>query len=524
MYQSVRSLILSAALSAAVGGATAASEAVGPVALTDGDGREVVIRNFEERPATVIVFLSSRCAATERMLDAISRLYEKYRLREVLYVGVCSGGVESADELQEFAHKRGLIFAVYQDVDSKVAEQMEVRATPEVRLLNREGQLVYRGGLDQDSGVAGLETAIRQILSGAAVDVASVPAKGTPIDQPGAPIQRVDPYGAPAFSSELIFDHLPGVPAHHCSTITEAPNGDLLCLWYGGSYESADDQKLILSRRRPGERVWSEAEVLVENHRTPPGNAVIFVDGRGRLQIVWGRMDSTRPIRRGGGWGKCRLFVRTSTDSGQSWSEDRPLQTNNDPTAADGVFGVPRNPPAKLADGTMILSMEGHGGGVFLLSSSGGETWVRGGTAAKGSQPAVIQRRDGSLLTLMRSYPRITSAMSADGGKTWSPTTETALRNPGSGISMVQLANGHLVLVFNDSTTDRTPLSLVRSTDEGRTWGQPMHLESNPGEYSYPCVIQTADGRIHVTYTFRRYTIKHVELNEDWIVQLERPN
>jgi predicted neuraminidase len=89
---------------------------------------------------------------------------------------------------------------------------------------------------------------------------------------------------------------------------------------------------------------------------------------------------------------------------------------------------------------------------------------------------------------------------------------------------MTRLGNGHLVLVFNDSETDRTPLSICRSLDEGKSWESPLQLESNPGEYSYPCVIQTSDGKIHVSYTFRRYSIKHVEMNEDWLVRFERPD
>jgi predicted neuraminidase len=89
---------------------------------------------------------------------------------------------------------------------------------------------------------------------------------------------------------------------------------------------------------------------------------------------------------------------------------------------------------------------------------------------------------------------------------------------------MTKLANGHLVLVFNDSQTSRTPLSICRSLDEGRTWEKPLNLETNPGEYSYPCIIQSSDGKIQITYTYRRYAIKHVELNEEWLVHLQRPN
>ena len=499
-------------------------ELAGPVRLIGRDDREILVSNYDERPATAFVFLSSRCAATERSIESINALYQKYRLRDVLYVGVCANDIETAAELQTFARQRGMIFSIDRDPEGAASERLGVQATPGVCLLDREGRLVFRGGLDSEEGRAALESAIRQLLRGKSIEVASVPAAGTPIRTPGPRIDRTDPYGAPSFASELVFATIPGAPAHHCSTITEAPNGDLLCVWYGGSYESADDQTLFVSRRKRGQRLWTTPRPLLSNLSMPPGNAVVFVDGHKRVQIVWCRMEATRPIRRGSGWGQCRLFARTSNDNGESWSEDRMLLSDDDGAANEGVYGVPRNPPLTLANGTMVLPLEGDGGGLFLLSSDGGETWTRGGTAADGSQPTLAERADGSLLTLMRNRPNTTVATSMDGGLTWSATEPTELANPGSGISMVQLANQHLVLVFNNSAVERTPLSIVRSTDEGRTWEPPLNLESNPGEYSYPCIIQSADGQIHLTYTFRRYSIKHVEMNEDWLTKLSRPN
>jgi predicted neuraminidase len=91
---------------------------------------------------------------------------------------------------------------------------------------------------------------------------------------------------------------------------------------------------------------------------------------------------------------------------------------------------------------------------------------------------------------------------------------------------MTRLKNGHLLLVFNDQDKfdGRTPLHIALSTDEGRTWGKPLILETNPGEYSYPSIFQSADGMIHIIYTFRRYSIKHVEMNEDWITHFDRPD
>jgi predicted neuraminidase len=71
--------------------------------------------------------------------------------------------------------------------------------------------------------------------------------------------------------------------------------------------------------------------------------------------------------------------------------------------------------------------------------------------------------------------------------------------------------------VYNDSPQNwgpRTPLCLALSEDEGRSWQEELRLEQGPGEYSYPAIIQTSDGRLHVTYTWRRERIKHVVIGE----------
>jgi len=57
-----------------------------------------------------------------------------------------------------------------------------------------------------------------------------------------------------------------------------------------------------------------------------------------------------------------------------------------------------------------------------------------------------------------------------------------------------------------------TPLSVAVSPD-GRQWEVKLDLETNPGEYSYPAVIQTSDATVHITYTYLRKSIKHVILD-----------
>ena len=90
---------------------------------------------------------------------------------------------------------------------------------------------------------------------------------------------------------------------------------------------------------------------------------------------------------------------------------------------------------------------------------------------------------------------------SNDDGETWTPLAPTDLPNPDSGIDAVMLADGRALLVYNHSHTGRTPLNLAIS-DDGRSWSALAILENQPGEYSYPAIVQGAEGMVHVTYTW----------------------
>jgi predicted neuraminidase/peroxiredoxin len=518
---SVRSVLLAAFLVGIAARAVLAAElgdAAGPVPLVDAERTKLVVKDYGDRAGTVFVFLSARSDAVAKTIAVVNRLYRKHRRLGVLYVGICSNGVESAEELRDFAQKRGVIFTIYRDPAARIARQWDIRAVPAAVLVDRGGKIAHRGGLESEGLQLALDAAI---VNGIARPDDGASVQPTPIDEPGSKRTHPDLYGSPAFASELVFERISGAVAHHCSTIAETPRGDLLCLWYGGSYESADDQSLFLVRRPKGSRIWERPQAILRNAQNPPGNAVIFVDGRQHVWIVWCRMESPRPRRRGGGWNNCRLMYRVSQDDGRTWTADREF-------LGEALRAVPRNPPLRLSNGDLILAVEAHtseqNGSAFLIGVDEGTRWSLGGFVTGGSQPALVERGDGALFALLREAPRLTKTTSHDGGRTWSKAVPSNIRNPDAGITMTRLSNGHLILVFNDSETKRTPLSVARSLDDGSTWEAPMNLETNPGEYSYPCIIQTADGRIHVSYTFRRYAIKHVEFNEDWIVHTERPN
>ena len=493
-------------------------ERAGAVDLLSPEGLRVEMNNYDERRGTVVLFLSTRDEGTNAEAAAIVALnHQHHEHHRVLFVGIFPDAEQSPKEIRAFCQAHGFNFPVYRDPERKATRRFGAHVTPEGFLLDHEGRLLYRGS---EEGLAG---ALAAFQNGTAMPASETTVHGVEIGRKLAPRPIVDPFGSIDFSSELIFDKIPGYPVHHCSSITETPNGDLLVSWYGGSYESSDDQVLFLSRRLKGARNWSPPEIVVRSPGKPPGNAILFTDKTGKVWLLWGRMEGKQPMMRGTGWDHCQLFYRTSGDNGKTWSQDKPFFN-------DTMGWLPRNLPITAADGSLIvpISDELHGHGVdlsfFVSTSDNGRTWKSSGIMRGGEQPTIIQRADGTLVAYLRVRPNIVAAESHDGGKTWTTPSPTQWKNPDSGISMRRLNNGHVLLVFNNQDNSRTPLHIVRSTDEGRTWGKPLILETNPGEYSYPSVLQTSDGKIHFIYTFRRYSIKHVEMNEVWLTRMERPD
>jgi predicted neuraminidase len=156
----------------------------------------------------------------------------------------------------------------------------------------------------------------------------------------------------------------------------------------------------------------------------------------------------------------------------------------------------------------------------FERSDDGGRTWTSVAPAAAASgpaidaiQPAILIHGDGRLQAIGRTRSqRIFETWSSDRGRTWTPIALTALPNPNAGLDAVTLRDGRHIVVYNHTASGRTPLNVAVSRD-GTKWDAALVLEREPGEYSYPAVIQTTDGLVHVTYTWRRQRIKHVVID-----------
>lgn len=312
--------------------------------------------------------------------------------------------------------------------------------------------------------------------------------------------------------AKMIFDHAP-FESCHASTIVESASGQLLAAWFGGTGEGQADVGIWLSRRT--DRGWT-APVEVARGTSPAGadgklvrhpawNPVLFQPKEQPLTLFFKVGPSPSEW-----WG----MVMTSGD-GKTWSAPQRLP--------ERILGPIKNKPIQLDDGTIVSpsSSEDRGWRVHCeRSADGGKTWKLIGPIADGKklgaiQPSLLQHEGGKLQMLCRSTRGvIAESWSLDRGLTWSELNATNLLNPNSGIDAVTLDDGRHLLVYNPTATDRTPLVVALSND-GSSWTDVRILENQPGEYSYPAVIQAADGLVHITYTHRRERIAHVVLDPE---------
>jgi predicted neuraminidase len=331
-------------------------------------------------------------------------------------------------------------------------------------------------------------------------------------------------FSAPSYESGFLFESNERYPECHASTIVELPNGDLLAAWYAGSREKGSDVAILAARRRSRQDRWGEPFVLADDPHRPEGNPVLFADQRGTVWLFYNVMYGSGEgrTRQGTGWTTCRIHFKTSTDGGFTWSIPGTL------TEEWGY--ITRSRPLQLENGDILLPAhdERDWSSIFFIAEEGKPIWTTGQRIDCGGgfhwgniEPTLIQRADGSLLCFMRAggpeTRRIWQSESFDQGRTWTKPVTVSLPNPDTAVDLLRLANGHVVLAFNNSTVRRSPLTLALSTDEGTSWCAFRDLESGDGEFSYPTLIQTRDGLIHITYTCSRRAIKHTSIHEDWI-------
>lgn len=314
--------------------------------------------------------------------------------------------------------------------------------------------------------------------------------------------------------AEFIFERAPFV-ACHASTLVELRDGDRMVAWFGGSAEGRPDVAIWGSRRTGGQ--WSAPVELAREPGVAAYNPVLFYTQDRRLWLYYkfGPSPST--------WTAARRF---SNDDGKTWSKVEHLPA--------GLYGPIRAKPLVLGDGVIIsgTSVESYRSWAAWIERSvdQGRTFTRIGPIALDLpapehethgliQPSVVMLGPRHLRLYARStrsIGKICVADSFDEGLSWTAAHALDLPNPNSGIDATALRDGRVVLVYNDSDSQRTPLKLAVSGD-GEHFRNFLTLEDAPGEYSYPAMIQTGAGDLEITYTWNRQKIKYVRVAFDKI-------
>ena len=365
---------------------------------------------------------------------------------------------------------------------------------------------------------------------------------------------------------------------NHASSIVETPQGHLLVCWFHGTGErTADDVEVRGARLRRRGAQWTAPFVMADTPGFPDCNPMLFVDPRGELwffhvTILANTWESALL--------KCRVSSDFEHDGPPHWKTSdvitlkpgkeftdavqaalpeyersalaaKPrLSTNVWREVEDAINGLHAGVTNKLycrlgwmtrvhplvLDGKRLVLPLYHDGfscSLFAITDDWGNHWhtslplIGGGNI----QPSLALRRDGSLFTIMRDNGppphRAMSAESRDRGETWSSVVDTEIPNPGSSLEVVVLQDHRWVLVGNDSETNRRTLAAWTSDDEGRSWVRRRTLakpDSRADSFSYPSVIQSRDGHIHLTFSASgggRSTILHGEFNEGWLMTPE---
>ncbi len=331
---------------------------------------------------------------------------------------------------------------------------------------------------------------------------------------------------------EFVFGDSRPFRSCHSSSILELENGELLCVYFAGSGEGNPDVEIWMSRKAPG-GAWSAPVSVADGdeggERMATGNPVLFQPQGGDLLLFYKVfIPETEFMGR----------VKTSSDGGHTWS--KPQKVGND------FIGAVKNKPIQLADGTILSpsSIEDENGWRVHVerSTDNGKSWTFIGPILPKDgfgaiQPTLLTYPDGRIQLLCRTSSKhgfIGESWSEDKGLTWTPLDTLGMPNNNSGLDGVTLKDGRQLLVYNHSTRTQPGMGRkgrgilnVATSRDGINWEAAMildYLDDYGKQFSYPSVIQSRDGLVHIVYTWHRERIKHVVLDPESLVTIPMPD
>lgn len=317
------------------------------------------------------------------------------------------------------------------------------------------------------------------------------------------------------------------VPAVHGASVIETRDGGLFATWFGGSREGGKDVVLwgadfstqSLSWGTPRRIIGpAETRAALGRYIKTVGNSVLV---RGEHDELWVYYVTVSV----GGWAGSSLNVVLSHDEGKSWSAPRRLVTS----PFFNVSTLNKSPAIHYNNGSIGLPVYHEFIGKFaelLLLDNQGNLLdkIRITQGRHSIQPLILPLDSRQALALMRDTGprpgRVLASRTDDAGRHWQQEQRLGLPNPDSAVAGLRRPDGSLLLVFNDTEAGRNSLALAVSRDEGKSWKTVRHFEQvNDGksEFSYPYLIRSSNGNMHLLYTWNRKRIRHIVFNDNWV-------
>ena len=326
----------------------------------------------------------------------------------------------------------------------------------------------------------------------------------------------------PVFQESFLFQGTELIPECYKPTLLCLPDGILACAWATGSGSRALDTTIKLSFKPPDSNNWSPPVSIPNDIGYPDNYPILAQFPGGRLRLVYATLyPDERKAKPGTESASWHLKFRDSTDGGRVWGGDFFLTPEAD--------RIPSGRVTQLANGDLLLPITDvrRKATLFLLSEQQGNYWKDTAPIPRSEQimdVAIAELNPGHLLAVLRPYDLgeqdrfMWKSESLDNGRTWSQSEATGSPNPYSSIDLLKLSNGHLVLAYSNNKEWPTPLALSISLDGGKTWPHRRNLVLEQWDNRDPVLAQTSDGLIHAVYVYRDSSIRHVLLNEAWIM------
>jgi len=314
----------------------------------------------------------------------------------------------------------------------------------------------------------------------------------------------------------------------HPACFDQLQNGDLYLVFFSGQGEYNDNSAAVFGARLTKDGTqWSSPTPIARDPFHSLGNPVAWKAPDG---LVWLFYVS----RYGTHWADSRIAGKVSRDGARTWSDSFMV------AGEEGM--MVRGHPIVLHTGDFLLPIYHEVGrdtekvdaqctSLFLRLNPATKLWQPGGRVRSrlgNIQPAAVELAPNHLLAFCRrggDYAGrpdgwLVRTESRDGGRTWSEGADSEFPNPNAAVDFIKLRNGHLLLVFNNSFTNRSPLTVAISTDKAKTFPHRRNIAEGPGDFGYPTAVQTSDEKIHILYTSdERTVIRHAVFAEAAILK-----